>query len=85
MPAVYRITKLLHDVSRDRSLAERLSANPEEVFKEYHVSGEEADAIRQRQLRKLYEWGVSPYVLLKGALALGIDFPEYMRIMNQPQ
>jgi hypothetical protein len=84
--SVYQVTKLLHEVSRDRSLAERLATNPDEVFQEYQLSAEEADAIRHRRLRKLYEWGVNPYVLLKGALALGIGFPqEYLELINQPQ
>ncbi len=84
--SVYQVTKLLHEVSRDRHLAERLATTPDEVFSAYRLSEEEANAIRQRQLRKLYEWGVNPYVLVKGAIALGIDFPrEYLQLMNQPQ
>lgn len=84
--SVYQVNKLLHDASRDPNLAERLKTHPDEVFKTYRLSDEEANAIRNRQLRKLYDSGVNPYILLKGAIALGIGFPqEYLQLMNQPQ
>ncbi len=79
----YQISKLLHEVSRDRSLAGRLASSPEEVFKTYRLSEEEAEAIRHRQLRRLYDWGVNPSILLKAAMAMQIGFPqEYLELMN---
>ncbi len=83
--SVYRVNKLLHEVSRDRRLAERLVTDPDEVFREYELSAEEAEAIRNRRLRTLYKWGVNPYILLKGALALGVSVQEYPQRMNQPE
>lgn len=83
--SIYRVNKLLHEVSRDRRLAERLATDPDEVFREYELSAEEAEAIRNRRLRALYEWGVNPYILLKGALALGVSVLEYPQRMNQPE
>ncbi|GBC82815.1 Gallate dioxygenase [bacterium HR10] len=83
--SVYRVNKLLHEVSQDRRLAERLATDPDEVFREYGLSAEEAEAIRNRRLRTLYEWGVNPYILLKGALALGVSVQEYPQRMNQPE
>ena len=80
----YQVNKLLNDMSRDRGLAARVSSEPNEVFQQYHLSEQEAEAIRQRRLGTLLEMKVNPYVLLKAAMAMQIDFPgEYLQLVNQ--
>jgi hypothetical protein len=82
----YQVNKLLNDMSRDRELAGRLMTEPNKVFQDYRLSEQEAEAIRLRKLGVLLDMKVNPYVLLKAAMAMRVDFPgEYLQLVNQPK
>jgi len=80
----YQVNKLLNDMSRDRELAGRVMTEPNKVFQQYRLSDQEAEAIRLRKLGVLLDMKVNPYVLLKAAMAMRVDFPgEYLQLVNQ--
>jgi hypothetical protein len=82
----YQVNKVLNDMSRDRGLVERIATEPNAVFEQYRLSEQEAEAIRERKLGTLLDMKVNPYVLLKAAMAMRIDFPgEYLQLVNQPR
>lgn len=74
---MYELQKLLWDVRRDLSLAERYRADPEAVLDEYRIVGDERTAMRTFDFKTLFDRGVNPYLLYFCALQLGVDRAEY--------
>lgn len=74
---MYELQKLLWDVRRDLSLAERYRADPDAVLDEYRIQGEERAAMRSFDFKALFDRGVNPYLLYFCALQLGVDRAEY--------
>lgn len=80
--SVYQVNKLLRDVNMSVDLAQRCQAEPEAVFRSYDLSTEEQDAIKGWQVRKLYDMGANPLLLLVYSMASGKDLPTYVKAMN---
>jgi hypothetical protein len=82
---MYGLHKLLWELRRDPTLVERFRADPEAVMRSYGLSEEEMQALREKDFRRLYQAGANPYILLFGALNMGIPRQEYyQRIRSQP-
>lgn len=74
---MYAVHKLLWDVRRQPSLAQRFRAEPDAVLDEYGVTGKERQEMRTLDLRALYDAGANPYLLYFCALQLGVPREEY--------
>lgn len=74
---MYVVQKLLWDVRRDPSLAQRFRDRPDEVVDEYSITGQDRDAMRTFDLKRLYDGGANPYLLYFCALQLGVPRQEY--------
>ncbi|HEY7244872.1 MAG TPA: hypothetical protein VH678_13440 [Xanthobacteraceae bacterium] len=70
------------DMIRDRSLARKLDEDPEYFRRSYPVSAEELDAMRQRNMIRLYELGLHPFLLVRFAGMMGIL--EYWQALGAP-
>ena len=73
---------VVSDMIRDRTLAEKLDSEPEHFRSHYDLSDEELDAIRERDLPKLFELGLHPFLLVRFAGMMGIL--EYWQALDAP-
>lgn len=74
---MYGLQKLLWDLRKDKSLAERYKQQPHAVLDGYDLNPEEREALAKGDFRTLYERGANPYLLYFCALQLGFDRSEY--------
>lgn len=70
------------DMIRDRKLAEKLDSEPEYFKSEYDLTDEELAAMRDRDLPKLFELGLHPFLLVRFAGMMGIL--EYWQALGAP-
>jgi len=79
----YQIDKLLRDLRRDPALATRFRDKAETVLEAYDLDGEERDLLTRWEIRKLYDRGVNPLLLLLAhGPAAGKSMQDYMTVMN---
>src|ERR1700732_1938904 len=60
------------DMIRNRMLAKKLDDDPEYFRKNYTVTEEELKAMRDRNMIRLYELGLHPFLLVRFAGMMGI-------------
>lgn len=58
-----RANRLIFDVRRDMQLFQRFKGDMESVMEEYGLSEEEKETLRSRNLERLAELGVHPYMI----------------------
>ena len=73
---------VVSDMIRDRKLAEKLDSEPEYFTAEYDLNNEEILAMRNRDLPKLFEFGLHPFLLVRFAGMMGIL--EYWQALGAP-
>jgi hypothetical protein len=73
---------IVSDMIRDRSVARKLDDDPNYFFQTYKVSQEELDAMRSKNLIKLFELGLHPFLLVRFAGMMGIL--EYWQAIGAP-
>jgi hypothetical protein len=77
----YALGRLFFDANRDRDLVlvKRYQEDPESVLAEYDLTEAEREAVRNRDIRTIYEEGLHPLLVRIGGLALlGVrDIDEY--------
>jgi Aromatic-ring-opening dioxygenase LigAB, LigA subunit len=79
----YQIDKLLRDLRRDQGLAARFRADAETVMGGYKLEDEERNLLRHWEIRKLYDLGVNPLLLLLAhGPAAGKSMQDYIAQMN---
>lgn len=78
----YQVDKFLRDINHDRALAERWRAASGEVLDRYDLTSDEREALAAWHVRKLYEMGANPLLLLLSAFASGKGMHEYMSAIN---
>jgi hypothetical protein len=79
----YQIDKLLRDLRRDDALAERFRTNAETVMDGYKLEVEERNLLKHWEIRKLYDLGVNPLLLLLAhGPAAGRSMQDYISVMN---
>ena len=81
--SLYQVNKLLRDVNLSNELAQRYQSEPETVLQNYDLTSEEQEAIRGWQVRKLYDMGANPLLLLVYSMATGKDMRSYAAAMNE--
>lgn len=77
MHEMYRVQKLLWDVRRHPGVAERFRDDPEGVLDDYDIGGRPRVALREMDLKWLFDSGANPYLLYFCALQLGIERDRY--------
>ena len=81
--SLYQVNKLLRDVNCSAELAQRCTAEPDVLLQRYDLTQEERDAIKGWQVRKLYEMGANPLLLLTYSMATGKDMRAYATAINE--
>jgi len=54
------------------------------LLQKYELTAEEREAVKGWQVRKLYDMGANPLLLLVYSMAIGKDMRAYVRVINQP-
>ena len=74
----YQVDKFLRDVNRDRALAQRWREGAETAFDGYQLSAAEREALKGWEVRRLYEMGANPLLLLLSSMAAGKSMRGYL-------
>jgi len=61
--SVYQINKLCHRLYHDRSFHEAIEADPARAIADWPLSDAERQALLAGDVKRLYEWGVHPFLL----------------------
>jgi Aromatic-ring-opening dioxygenase LigAB, LigA subunit len=78
----YQVDKLLRDIRRDNQLAARFRDDIDSVLDNYTLEPEERELLRRWEVRKLYDRGVNPLLLLLAHGAAGKHMRDYGATMN---
>ena len=78
----YQVDKLLRDIRRDNQLAARFRDDIDGVLANYKLESEERELLRRWEVRKLYDRGVNPLLLLLAHGAAGKQMRDYGAAMN---
>ena len=70
------------DMIRDKDLVRQLDDEPAEVAAKYRFNPEEISAFRERDMLKLYQLGLHPFLLVRFAGMVGIL--EYWKALGAP-
>jgi hypothetical protein len=70
------------DMIRDKALAKKLDEDPDYFHRNYTISDDELAAMRERNLIKLFELGLHPFLLVRFAGMMGIL--EYWQALGAP-
>jgi hypothetical protein len=81
--SLYQVNKLLRDLNLNAELAKRCQAESESIFSQYDLTPEEREAIKGWQVRKLYDMGANPFLLLVSSMATGKSMKAYVQAMNE--
>lgn len=77
-----QLNMIASDMIRDRSLANKLDDDPEHFTRNYRLSEDEYEALKSRNLLKLYELGLHPFLLVRFAGMMGVL--EYWQSLGAP-
>ena len=80
--SLYMLQKLIYELNRDPKVQEAFTADKEDVIARYTLTQEEADAIRQDDIGKLYILGVNGQILMHFAAWRGLAWDEYIQAMK---
>jgi hypothetical protein len=78
----YQVDKLLRDLRRDGQLAARFRDDIESVLDGYQLEVEERELLKRWDVRRLYDRGVNPLLLLLAHGPAGKQMREYAAAMN---
>jgi Aromatic-ring-opening dioxygenase LigAB, LigA subunit len=81
--SLYQVNKLLRDMNCSLELAQRCQSDAEAVLQQYELTAEEQEAIKGWRVRKLYDMGANPFLLLVSSMAAGKDMRAYVAAMNE--
>lgn len=73
---------IVSDMIRDRKLAEKLDTEPEYFRSKYDLNDDEFTAMHTRDLPRLFELGLHPFLLVRFAGMMGIL--EYWQALGAP-
>ena len=70
------------DMIRDKAIAKKLDDDPDYFRQNYTITEEELTAMRERNIIRLYELGMHPFLLVRFAGMMGIL--EYWQALGAP-
>ncbi len=81
--SIYQVNRFLHDVNRSAELAGQCKFDIGAILRSYQLTPEEEQALKGWEVRKLYDMGANPLLLLVYSLATSKDMAAYARAINQ--
>lgn len=76
--SLYSVQHAIYLLKRDKVLAERFKAAPDEVLSAWELSDAERQALRNGDFVALYRMGVHPLLLAPYSRLLGVPRPQYL-------
>lgn len=76
--SLYQMNKFLRDLSRSSDFVGRCQKSVESVLDGYELTAQEKHALKEWQIRALYDMGVNPLLLLTSSMAMGKDMRSYV-------
>lgn len=76
------LQKLIYGVNRDPRVQQQFLSDLDGLLAGYRLTPEEADAIRQDDIGKLYILGVNGQILMHFAAWRGLSWDEYIQAMK---
>jgi hypothetical protein len=73
----YQVSKLMRDITRDKELARLCRTEFSAISGNYNLEETEQDAIRNWNVRALFDMGINPLLLLTSSMAMGTDIRAY--------
>ena len=61
--SAYQVNKLCHRLYHDRLLRDAVKADPAKAIADWPLTDTERKALLEGDIRRLYEWGVHPFLL----------------------
>lgn len=77
-----KLNLIASDMIRDRELVEKLKSDPDYFSRKYAISEIELKALREHDIRKLFELGLHPFLVVRFAGMVGIL--EYWTALGAP-
>jgi hypothetical protein len=81
--SLYALQKLLYNLNRDPRVKQRFGENLEGLLAEYELDAEELEALRTRDIGKLYVLGVNGQLLMHLSSQIGQPWAEYIAAMRE--
>lgn len=81
--SLYQVSRLFVGLARDMDFVGRFAQNKDEILKDYDLTGEEVEAIKNVDLPKLYRMGVHPLLLMGFSAAHGINLFDHSSILRK--
>jgi hypothetical protein len=78
----YQVDKFLRDVNHHEALASRWREETEAAFDGYDLTAAEREALKGWEVRRLYEMGANPLLLLLSSMAAGKSIGGYVELMR---
>ena len=78
----YEVDKLLRDLRRDEEMATHFRTDIETVLNRYKLDATERELLKTWDIRKMYDRGVNPLLLLLANGAAGKRMQDYPAMMN---
>ena len=78
----YQVDKLLRDLRRDEEMAAHFRSNIETVLDRYQLDTTERELLKTWDIRKMYDRGVNPLLLLLANGVAGKRMQDYAAMMN---
>ena len=78
----YQVDKLLRDIRRDTHLAAQFRDEIDRVLANYKLDADECELLKRWEIRKLYDRGVNPLLLLLAHGPAGKQMRDYGAAMN---
>ena len=80
--SLYQLQKFLYHLNRDEKVKATYHNDLEALLAEYDLTDEEATALRDGDVGKLYVLGVNGQILMHFAALLGIEWFDYLQRMR---
>ncbi|MGH7966127.1 MAG: hypothetical protein ACRERD_30625 [Candidatus Binatia bacterium] len=74
---------MLGDLNRSQEALARYQQDPETVATSYGVTTEELERLKAKDMGWLYVHGVHPYILVQFSFAIGYDFRQYLKELQE--
>ncbi len=81
--SLYYLQKILFQLNRDPVVRRRFETEPDELLKEYELTKEELDALREPNIGLLYVLGVNGQLLMHYAAMRGFPWADYIEAMRE--
>lgn len=76
--SVQALNIMLTDLFRSEEALARYQQDPDAVAQHYHLTQEEQERLKAKDMGWLYTHGAHPYILVQFAFAIRYELPQYL-------